>query len=78
MYVQVRDFCVSKGPPTVPLTRISCNTVFSKSQNARKVGTFFVAPYFLELCQVLFHILNNCAKCCVAGGLAVFEFELES
>ena len=24
---------------TVPLTQISCNTVFSKSQNARKAGT---------------------------------------
>ena len=24
---------------TVPLTRVSCNTVFSKSQNARKAGT---------------------------------------
>ena len=27
-YVQVGDFCISRGPPTVPLTRISCNTVF--------------------------------------------------
>jgi hypothetical protein len=24
---------------TVPLTRVSCNTVFSKSQNVRKAGT---------------------------------------
>ena len=39
MYVQVGDFCVSRGLTTVPLTRISCNTVFSKSQNARKAGT---------------------------------------
>ena len=32
---------------TVPLTRVSCNTVFSKSQNARKAGTlcrFFMVP----------------------------------
>ena len=33
------DFPVSKGPPTVPLTQISCSIVFSKSQNAGKVGT---------------------------------------
>ena len=39
---------------TVPLTRISCNTVFSKSQNERKVGTpcstFFAAQnsYYTE------------------------------
>ena len=39
MYVQVGDFRVSRGPPTVPLTRISRNTVFSKSQNPRKAGT---------------------------------------
>ena len=31
---------------TVPLTRISCNTVFSKSQNARKVGTLCIFSYF--------------------------------
>ena len=39
MYVQVGDFRVSRGLTTVPLTRISCNTFFSKSQNARKAGT---------------------------------------
>ena len=39
MYVQVGDFRVSRGISTVPLTQISCNTVFFKSQNARKVGT---------------------------------------
>ena len=38
MYVQVGDFRASRGPTTVPLTRISCNTVFSNSQNARKGG----------------------------------------
>ena len=39
MCVQVGDFCASRGLPTVPLTRISCNTVFSKSENAHKEGT---------------------------------------
>ena len=39
MYVQVGDFCVSRGFTTIPLTRISYNTVFSKSQNVRKAGT---------------------------------------
>ena len=35
-YVRVSGgISVSRGPPTVPLTRISCN----KSQNARKAGT---------------------------------------
>ena len=34
------DFGVSRGLTTVPLTQISCDTVFSKSQNACKVGTF--------------------------------------
>ena len=31
-------FCVSRGLTTVPLTRISCNTFFFKSQNVCKVG----------------------------------------
>ena len=39
MYAQVEDFCVSRGSPTVPLTQISCNAVFFKSQNPRKAGT---------------------------------------
>ena len=39
MYVQVGDFRVSRGPPTVPLMQISCDTVFFKSQNPRKAGT---------------------------------------
>ena len=29
MYAKVADFRISRGPPTVPLTRISCNTFFS-------------------------------------------------
>ena len=36
--MQVGDFCVIRGPATVQLTQISCNMVFSKSQNARQVG----------------------------------------
>ena len=43
-----RDFCVSRGPPTVPLTRILCNAVFFKSQNLRKAGT---------LCMFVFQVL---------------------
>ena len=39
MYMQVGDFCVGRGSPRVPLTQISCNTVFSRSQNVRKAGT---------------------------------------
>ena len=45
MYAQVGDFCVSRGPPTVPLTQISHNTVFFKSQNPRKVGALCIV-YF--------------------------------
>ena len=40
MYVQVGYFRVSREPLTVPLTQISCNTFFSKSQNVRKVGPY--------------------------------------
>jgi hypothetical protein len=40
--VQVGDFHISRGFTTVPLTRISCNTVFSKSQNERKAGTLCI------------------------------------
>ena len=39
MFVQVGDFCVGRGSLTVPLTGISCNAVFCKSQNKRKAGT---------------------------------------
>ena len=42
MYVQVGDLAVVGDCSTVPLTQISCNTVFSKSQNARKVGTLCI------------------------------------
>ena len=35
------DFCISRGLSTVPLTQISCPTVFSKSQNACKVSSIF-------------------------------------
>ena len=36
---QWRKIALSESISTVPLARISCNTVFSKSQNARKAGT---------------------------------------
>ena len=56
MYVQVGDFCVSRGLTTVLLTGILCDTVFSKSQNARKAGTlcisffvFILLAYFLDV-----------------------------
>ena len=39
MYAQVGDFPISRGPPSVPLTQISCKTLLSKSQNASKAGT---------------------------------------
>ena len=39
MYVQVGGLAVVGDCSTVPLTQISCNTVFSKSQNARKAET---------------------------------------
>jgi hypothetical protein len=39
MYAQVGDFRVSRGLHTVPLTQISLNVVFFKSQNPRKAGT---------------------------------------
>ena len=40
-YVQVGDFCISRGSPTIPLTKISCITVFSRYQNLRK-GTLCI------------------------------------
>ena len=45
MYTQVGDFCVSRGPPTVPLTWISRNAVFLKSQNPRNAGTLCKKKY---------------------------------
>ena len=45
MYVQVGDLVLVGDHITVPLTRISCNTIFSKSQNERKAGT---------LCSIFF------------------------
>ena len=54
MYVQVGDFCVSRGPPTVPLTRISCNAFFFKSQNPRKAGTLCILQKLQSLRLYLF------------------------
>ena len=42
MYVQVGDFRVSRGPPTIPLARILHNAVFFKSQNLCKAGTLCI------------------------------------
>ena len=42
MYVQVGILALVGDHSTVPLTQISCNTVFSKSQNARKAGTLCI------------------------------------
>ena len=39
MYVQVGILALVGDHSTVPLTQVSCNTVFSKSQNACKAGT---------------------------------------
>ena len=48
--LQVRDFCASRGPTIVPLTWISCNTIFSKSQNVHKAGTLFIgSPIWIAL-----------------------------
>ena len=42
MYAQVGDFHVIRGFTTVPLTQISCNTFFSKYENAGKAGTLCI------------------------------------
>ena len=43
MNAQVGDFCVSRGPPTVPLMQISRSAVFLKSQNLRNAGTLCIS-----------------------------------
>ena len=70
MYVQVGDFGASRGPTTVPPTRISCNTVFSKSQNARKAGP---SVFIRDPQPMLFPLTGNLlmqffAILCVNGG----------
>ena len=57
MYVQVGDFCVSRGPPTVQLTQIFSNAVFFKSQNPRKAGTLVIVsslPWLYQNCKSVF------------------------
>ena len=54
MYTQVGDFRVSRGPPTVPLTQILCNTFFFKSQNPRNAGTLCTLEVLFPLEVVLF------------------------
>ena len=58
--MQVGDFRGIRGLPAVPLTRISCNTVFSKSQNTRKalynatpVQCFMGSMFKLLIAQLL-------------------------
>ena len=40
MYVQVVDFCISRGPPTVPLTQILRNKIC-----VRRVSLYLPAPH---------------------------------
>ena len=49
MYMQVGDFCISKGPPKVQLMQILRNTIFFKSQNGRKAGTLCITRMYLQL-----------------------------
>ena len=42
MYVQVGDFGISRGPPTVPLMQILHNVFLFKSQNPHKAGTLCI------------------------------------
>ena len=55
-YVQVGDFLISRGRPTVPLTGIVCNADFFKSQNLVNAGTLFTYPILLYLID-----LNVCS-----------------
>ena len=47
MYAQVGDFQISRGPPTVPLTGISRNTFFLKSQNPHMRGPSVTLKVYL-------------------------------
>ena len=49
MYAQVGDFRISRGPSTVPLTRISRNSVLFKSQNPHKAGTLYILEVLIGL-----------------------------
>ena len=64
MYLQGGDFCVTRGPPTVPLTRISCNTFFSKSQNVRKAGILYISSHSKPCTRLLkyFVLITLCYK----------------
>ena len=39
---------------TVPLTRVSCNTVFSKSQKTRKAGTLCISENGRHISKIIF------------------------
>ena len=48
---------------TVPLTRVSCNTVFSKSQKTRKAGTLCSHKWFVKFvhpCQIYVATSRKC------------------
>ena len=61
------DFCVSRGFTTVPLTRILCNMVFHKSQNACKAGTFCTNKITLVCMQLCPNW--NLPKCTISDQL---------
>ena len=53
MNVQVGDFHIIRGPPTVLLTQILRNTVFFKSQNPRKAGTLCISQAETKITKLL-------------------------
>ena len=75
MYVQVGDFHVSRGSPTVQLTQILHNAVFFKSQNPRKAGTLcrvlpqgIIFPFQQYLHRFSTQIVGNHALCTYCRG----------
>ena len=73
IYVQVGDFRVSRGPPTVSLTQILCNAVFAESQNSHKAGTLcnfhgnFMRKYDILKISLRPSLLNT-AQCPIIGN----------
>ena len=55
----MENFRVSRGPPTVPLTRILRNVVFLKSQNPRNAGTLCKNIFKCDFRRVLSHSVNT-------------------
>ena len=54
VYLHMEDFCFSRRPPAVPLTKVLHNRVFFKSQNSHKAGTLCI----LNLCTGAPHLTN--------------------